>query len=238
MVTEGALVTSGQQSTARHRAAARSHLRRHHAVQHRDAAAATPVRQRRTGKGRRRTRPKSASRSRMAALCRSAAGSRCPKRRSIRAPARSLLRAVFPNPRRELLPGMFVRAQLSQGTRSAALLVPQRGVSHNPRGEATVLIVDKDDKVAERRGDRRSRHQGRMADHRRTHGRRSRDRGRTAEGEAGFAREARAGRRRDGPAEGQHRHARRRRQRSRASAKSGQQSCFRDSSSTGPSSRG
>ena len=60
------------------------------------------------------------------------------------------LRAVFPNPRRELLPGMFVRAQLAQGTRSAALLVPQRGVSHNPKGEATVLIVDQDDKVAER----------------------------------------------------------------------------------------
>jgi membrane fusion protein (multidrug efflux system) len=60
------------------------------------------------------------------------------------------LRAVFPNPRRELLPGMFVRAQLAQGMRSAALLVPQRGVSHNPKGEATVLIVDKDDKVAER----------------------------------------------------------------------------------------
>ena len=61
-----------------------------------------------------------------------------------------LLRAVFPNPRRELLPGMFVRAQLAQGTRSAALLVPQRGVSHNPKGEATVLLVDKDEKVAER----------------------------------------------------------------------------------------
>ena len=61
-----------------------------------------------------------------------------------------LLRAVFPNPRRELLPGMFVRAQLTQGTRAAALMVPQRGVAHNPRGEATVLIVDKDEKVAER----------------------------------------------------------------------------------------
>jgi membrane fusion protein, multidrug efflux system len=61
-----------------------------------------------------------------------------------------VLRAVFPNPKRELLPGMFVRAQLTRGTRSAALLVPQRGVSHNPRGEATVLIVEKDDKVAER----------------------------------------------------------------------------------------
>jgi membrane fusion protein (multidrug efflux system) len=61
-----------------------------------------------------------------------------------------VLRAVFPNPRRELLPGMFVRAQLAQGTRAAALLVPQRGVSHNQKGEATVLIVDNDDKVAER----------------------------------------------------------------------------------------
>jgi membrane fusion protein (multidrug efflux system) len=61
-----------------------------------------------------------------------------------------VLRAVFPNPRRDLLPGMFVRAQLAQGTRSAALLVPQRGVSHNPRGEATVLIVDPEEKVAER----------------------------------------------------------------------------------------
>jgi membrane fusion protein, multidrug efflux system len=61
-----------------------------------------------------------------------------------------VLRAVFPNPRRELLPGMFVRAQLAQGTRSAALLVPQRGVSHNQKGEATVLIVDQEDKVVER----------------------------------------------------------------------------------------
>ena len=61
-----------------------------------------------------------------------------------------VLRAVFPNPKRELLPGMFVRAQLTRGTRSAALLVPQRGVARNPKGDATVLVVDKDDKVAEK----------------------------------------------------------------------------------------
>jgi len=61
-----------------------------------------------------------------------------------------VLRAVFPNPQRELLPGMFVQTQLTRGTRTAALLVPQRGVSHNPAGEATVLIVGKDGKVAER----------------------------------------------------------------------------------------
>jgi membrane fusion protein, multidrug efflux system len=61
-----------------------------------------------------------------------------------------VLRAVFPNPKRELLPGMFVRAQLTRGTRTAALLVPQRGVSRNAKGEATVMVVDKDNQVAER----------------------------------------------------------------------------------------
>jgi membrane fusion protein (multidrug efflux system) len=61
-----------------------------------------------------------------------------------------VLRAVFPNPRRELLPGMFVRAQLARGTLTRAIMVPQRGVAHNAKGEATVLIVDEDEKVAER----------------------------------------------------------------------------------------
>jgi membrane fusion protein, multidrug efflux system len=61
-----------------------------------------------------------------------------------------VMRAVFPNPRRELLPGMFVRASLTRGTRAAALLVPQRGVTHNAKGEATVLVVDADDKVQEK----------------------------------------------------------------------------------------
>lgn len=60
------------------------------------------------------------------------------------------LRAVFPNPRRELLPGMFVRAQLTRGTRQAALLVPQRGVSRNAKGDATVWVVDAENKVAEK----------------------------------------------------------------------------------------
>jgi membrane fusion protein (multidrug efflux system) len=61
-----------------------------------------------------------------------------------------VLRAIFPNPRRELLPGMFVRAQLTQGQRKEALMVPQRGVTRNQRGEATVMIVGTDNKVAER----------------------------------------------------------------------------------------
>jgi membrane fusion protein (multidrug efflux system) len=52
------------------------------------------------------------------------------------------LRAVFPNPDKLLLPGMFVRAILSQGVPRAGLLVPQQAVSRDPQGHATVMIVD------------------------------------------------------------------------------------------------
>lgn len=52
------------------------------------------------------------------------------------------LRAVFANPRGELLPGMFVRARVAQGTHPNALLVPQRGVTRDPKGQAIVLVVD------------------------------------------------------------------------------------------------
>ena len=61
-----------------------------------------------------------------------------------------VLRALFPNPQRELLPGMFVRAQLTQAMKNDALLVPQRGVTRNQRGDAVVLVVGDDNKVAER----------------------------------------------------------------------------------------
>jgi membrane fusion protein, multidrug efflux system len=57
------------------------------------------------------------------------------------------LRAIFPNPDKMLLPGMFVTAQLQAGVSENALLVPQRGVTHNARGEPTALIVTPDNKV-------------------------------------------------------------------------------------------
>lgn len=63
------------------------------------------------------------------------------------------LRAVFPNPDGVLLPGMFVRAQLQQGLRSHALLVPQRGVTRDNSGQAIALVVGKDDKVEVRQID-------------------------------------------------------------------------------------
>jgi membrane fusion protein, multidrug efflux system len=51
------------------------------------------------------------------------------------------LRATFPNPTGLLLPGMYVRARLSQATAQNAILAPQQGVSRDPRGNATVYLV-------------------------------------------------------------------------------------------------
>jgi membrane fusion protein, multidrug efflux system len=58
------------------------------------------------------------------------------------------MRALFPNPDRVLLPGMFVRERIEEGVRVGALLVPQQGVSHNDRGEPTALVVASDNTVA------------------------------------------------------------------------------------------
>ncbi|WP_309269623.1 efflux RND transporter periplasmic adaptor subunit [Azonexus sp.] len=57
------------------------------------------------------------------------------------------VRALFPNADRVLLPGMFVRARIEEGINNNAFLVPQIGVQHDQKGQATVLVVDKDDKV-------------------------------------------------------------------------------------------
>jgi membrane fusion protein (multidrug efflux system) len=53
------------------------------------------------------------------------------------------IRAVFPNPQHILLPGMFVRGQLSQGIQTRGILVPQRAVSRDERGRPTVIVVGK-----------------------------------------------------------------------------------------------
>ncbi|MCC3702206.1 efflux RND transporter periplasmic adaptor subunit [Rouxiella badensis] len=57
------------------------------------------------------------------------------------------LRAVFPNTQDFLLPGMFVRARLDEGVNNNALLVPQQGITRNPRGDATAMVVGADNKV-------------------------------------------------------------------------------------------
>jgi len=58
-----------------------------------------------------------------------------------------VIRAIFPNPQRLLLPGMYVRAELVEGTQNGALLVPQRGVSRDERGNPTVMVVGADNRV-------------------------------------------------------------------------------------------
>ncbi len=60
------------------------------------------------------------------------------------------IRIRFANPHGLLLPGMYVRAQLVEGTQARGLLVPQRAVGRDERGHATVMVVGKGDKVESR----------------------------------------------------------------------------------------
>ena len=57
------------------------------------------------------------------------------------------LSAVFPNPEHNLLPGMFVHAQLKAGVKNAAILAPQQGVTRDLKGAPTALVVNQDNKV-------------------------------------------------------------------------------------------
>lgn len=60
------------------------------------------------------------------------------------------LRTVFPNPKQVLLPGEYVRAVVQEGVNGEAILIPQRGVSRDPSGNATVLLVGAQEKVEPR----------------------------------------------------------------------------------------
>jgi membrane fusion protein (multidrug efflux system) len=61
------------------------------------------------------------------------------------------LRAVFANDRGMLLPGMFVQEIVEEGVRQNGLLVPQRGVTHDAKGQAVAFVVGADGKVAQRK---------------------------------------------------------------------------------------
>jgi membrane fusion protein (multidrug efflux system) len=60
-----------------------------------------------------------------------------------------VLRAEFPNPRRELLPGTFVRVRFPQSQLDDAIRVPQRAVQGSGQGQV-VMTVDAGGKVAPR----------------------------------------------------------------------------------------
>jgi membrane fusion protein, multidrug efflux system len=57
------------------------------------------------------------------------------------------LRMVFANPKQILLPGMFVRAVIEEGVDEQALLIPQQGVSRDPKGNPIALLVNAAGKV-------------------------------------------------------------------------------------------
>jgi len=61
-----------------------------------------------------------------------------------------ILRTLFPNPQQLLLPGMFARVILDEGVNEQAILVPQRGVSRDPSGQALVMVVGAEEKVEPR----------------------------------------------------------------------------------------
>lgn len=52
------------------------------------------------------------------------------------------LRAQFPNPKRELLPGMFARVRVLQTVKEHAVTIPQRAVTRGIGGAGTVLVID------------------------------------------------------------------------------------------------
>ena len=60
------------------------------------------------------------------------------------------LRAVFPNPDGLLLPGMFVRAEIIEGQRENAILIPQQAMTRNLLGDGVAYVVDADNIARER----------------------------------------------------------------------------------------
>jgi membrane fusion protein (multidrug efflux system) len=58
------------------------------------------------------------------------------------------LRGEFANPRRELLPGMYVRVRIDQGIDSDAIAVPQQAIQRNSGGGSEVFVVKDDNRVA------------------------------------------------------------------------------------------
>ena len=57
------------------------------------------------------------------------------------------IRVVMPNPEYLLLPGIYVRAVVGEGTRPHTILAPQQGIARDPKGGASAMVVGKGDKV-------------------------------------------------------------------------------------------
>lgn len=60
------------------------------------------------------------------------------------------LRIIVPNPKGVLLPGMYVRALVTEGVNERAILIPQQAIVRDPKGNPMALIVDGSGKVEQR----------------------------------------------------------------------------------------
>jgi membrane fusion protein (multidrug efflux system) len=60
------------------------------------------------------------------------------------------LRAVFPNPRGDLLPGMYVRARISKGVAATGILAPLPAISRDAKGQPTAFVVGAGDRAEPR----------------------------------------------------------------------------------------
>jgi len=60
------------------------------------------------------------------------------------------LRVTVPNPDHLLMPGMYVRAVLSNAVLEDGILVPQQGIARDPKGNANALVVGADGTVEQR----------------------------------------------------------------------------------------
>lgn len=57
------------------------------------------------------------------------------------------LRGEFPNPKRELLPGMYVRVQIEQGIDHDSIAVPQQAVQRDDVGNSYVFVINAEKRV-------------------------------------------------------------------------------------------
>lgn len=57
------------------------------------------------------------------------------------------LRGEFPNPKNELLPGMYVRVQIEQGIDGDSLAVPQQAVQRDETGDSRLYLVREDNRA-------------------------------------------------------------------------------------------
>src|SRR5690554_880056 len=60
------------------------------------------------------------------------------------------LRVVVDNPDHVLMPGMYVRAVVGSGVRQNAILVPQRGIARDPKGNTSAMVVNAEGMVENR----------------------------------------------------------------------------------------